>query len=69
MIVGVSNGAAEEDWCWDLNPGAAAILRRGSHRGFWGRRERGSCSFVGGEEKGPRSFGGEGKEDHSALVQ
>ena len=28
MIVGVSNGAAEEDWCWDLNPGATAIPRR-----------------------------------------
>ena len=23
---GVGNGAAEEDWCWDLNPGAAAML-------------------------------------------
>ena len=21
----VGNGAAEEDWCWDLNPGVAAI--------------------------------------------
>ena len=36
LIIGrVRNGAAEEDWCWDLNPGAAAILRRGSH-GFGG---------------------------------
>ena len=25
-IVGaVGNGAAEEDWCWDLNPGVAAM--------------------------------------------
>ena len=48
---GVGNGAAEEDWCWDLNPGAAAILGRGP------------CGFggVGGEnhaalaEKGERS--------------
>ena len=23
---GVGNGAAEEDWHWDLNPGEAAIL-------------------------------------------
>ena len=22
---GVGNGAAEEDWCWDLNPGAATM--------------------------------------------
>ena len=22
---GVRNDAAEEDWCWDLNPGAATI--------------------------------------------
>ena len=22
---GAGNGAAEEDWCWDLNPGTAAI--------------------------------------------
>ena len=26
----VGNGAAEEDWCWDLNSGAAAL------RGFLG---------------------------------
>ena len=25
----VRNGAAEEDWYWDLNPGAAAIPERG----------------------------------------
>ena len=23
---GVGNGAAEEDWCWDFNPGKAVIL-------------------------------------------
>ena len=23
---GVRNGAAEEDWCWDLSPGVAAML-------------------------------------------
>ena len=22
---GVGNGAAEEGWCWDLNPGVAAM--------------------------------------------
>ena len=25
---GVRNGAAEEDWLWDLNPGVAAIPKR-----------------------------------------
>ena len=51
MIVGgVGNGAAEEDWHWDLNPGAAVIPERGPH----------SFGGVGGEnhtalaEWGPR---------------
>ena len=26
MVGGVGNGAAEEDCCWDLNPGMAAML-------------------------------------------
>ena len=25
VVGGVGNGAAEEDWCWDLNPGVAAM--------------------------------------------
>ena len=25
IVGGVGNGAAEEDWCWDLNPGLAAM--------------------------------------------
>ena len=28
---GVRNGAAEEDWHWDLNPGAAAIVDGWDH--------------------------------------
>ena len=36
---GVGNGAAEEDWRWDLNPGTAAIPGRGPH----------SSGRVGGE--------------------
>ena len=28
MVGGVGNGAAEEDWRWDLNPGTAAIPER-----------------------------------------
>ena len=27
IVRGVGNGAAEEDWHWDLNPGEAAIQR------------------------------------------
>ena len=33
---GVRNGAAEEDWHWDLNPGAAAIP--GRTMWLWWRR-------------------------------
>ena len=29
MVGGVRNGAAEEDWHWDLNPGMAAIPEGG----------------------------------------
>ena len=25
IVGGVANGAAEEDWCWDLNPVAATM--------------------------------------------
>ena len=28
IVGGVGNGAAEEDWHWDLSPGVAAILER-----------------------------------------
>ena len=38
-VEGVRNGATEEDWCWDLNPGAAVIPERGPH----------SFGGVGGE--------------------
>ena len=56
MIVGgVGNGAAEEDWHWDLNPGVAAI-------------QRGPPSF-GEEGRGPRGFGGIGGENYTALVE
>ena len=33
IVGGAGNGAAQEDWRWDLNPGAAAIWRL-----FWGPR-------------------------------
>ena len=49
LIVGrVGNGAAEEDWCWDLNPGTAAIQERGSHRfGREGREDRAALAEWG----------------------
>ena len=57
MIVGgVGNGAAEEDWCWDLNPGVAAI--EGSPCGFGGEG-RGSRRFGRVNRRGPLGFGGE----------
>ena len=44
MIVGgVRNGAAEEDWSWDLNPGAAATLGLFGTTQFW--LKLGMCSF------------------------
>ena len=33
MVGGVGNGAAEEDWRWDLNPGMAA--RRVRTKQLW----------------------------------
>ena len=54
---GVGNGAAEEDWRWDLNPGMAAMpswdhvallpCGLGSRRDFaW--KKRGERIFAGG---------------------
>ena len=50
---GVGNGAAEEDWRWDLNPGAAAIPRRES-QGFG--EEGGERTTRLWQELGPRGF-------------
>ena len=38
MVGGVRNGAVEEDWSWDLNPGTAA-LEREDHAVLKERRE------------------------------
>ena len=60
---GVGNGAAEEDWCWDLNPGTAAIPER-TIRLWWSRlgsRDFGVFAFATWlwrrRERGLRSFG------------
>ena len=60
---GVRNGAAEKDWCWDLNPGVTAMLGflelcsfrvcpflprgLGSRRDL-ARKKRGERTLVGG---------------------
>ena len=52
MIVGgFRNGDVEEDWCWGLNPGPAAIPERGP-RGF-GR----GVDHAALAEWGPRGLG------------
>ena len=56
IVGGARNGPAEEDWCWDLNPGMAAIPRERTLR-FWGRRERGPCGFGGGGREARRFWG------------
>ena len=66
---GVRNGDAEEDWCWDLNPGGAAMQSRtlrlwvlplrhglGSRRDLSGK-ERGERTLIGGPGNVPRGFG------------
>ena len=53
----MGNGAAEEDWRWDLNPGTAAIPE-GGPRGFEGGerhavlKERREDHVVLGEKRG-----------------
>ena len=51
MIVGgVGNGAAEEDWHWDLNPGVAAMPREDTW--LWWSGDPSAWA-----ESGPRGFG------------
>ena len=45
---GVGNGAAEEDWRWDLNPGAAAIPESGP-RGFGGVGDENHATWQSGD--------------------
>ena len=41
----VGNGAAEEDWCWDLNPGRAAIPE-GEDHAVWGEKREDHMVLV-----------------------
>ena len=38
---GVGNGAAEEDWRWDLNPGMAAIGSLFGEHAAWAEKDQG----------------------------
>ena len=73
MLAGVTDcrrsrkWAAEEDWRWDLNPGMAAIPKRGPH-GF-GRE--GGEDHVALAEWGPRggdTADGAGSLNHGLLL-
>ena len=46
---GVRNGDAEEDWCWDLNPGSAAIPGGENHVALaeWGPRGSNTADGAG----------------------
>ena len=67
MAGGVRNGAAEEDWRWDLNPGMTAIPERGPH-GFGGE---GGENHVALAEWGPGVYNtadGAGSLNHGLLL-
>ena len=60
---GVRNGAAEEDWRWDLNPGTIArhsSQARGNHvaLGLPLPRVLGSRRDLAGKERGERTLAG-----------
>ena len=63
---GVGNGAAEEDWCWDYNPGVATMLGGWNHVALrcsllpsglgskrdLARKKRGERTLVSGPREG-----------------
>ena len=64
---GVRNGAAEEDWCWDLKPGSAAIPERGP-RSFGAEEGENHAALA---EWGPHSgdtADGAGSLNHGLLL-
>ena len=60
---GVGNGATEEDWHWDLNPGAAAI-GKGRPRSSEGK---GRGSRSSGVNRKDHAVLKESREDHVVL--
>ena len=67
MLAGVTdcgrswNGAAEEDWCWDLNPGVAATVDGWDHVALGCSllpHGLGSSRDLTGKEKGERTLAG-----------
>ena len=68
MIVGgVGNGAAEEDWRWDLNLGAAAIPRREPH-GFGGEGGENHAALAEWGPRGGDTADGAGSLNHGLLL-
>ena len=71
----VRNGAAEEDWRWDLNPGVAAIERedhvalkeRREGHGVWGERRERITQLWRSEQKSTTQF--RRREDHAVLEE
>ena len=67
---GVGNGAAEEDWRWDLNPGTEA-MQGGGPRGLGESQDHmalgcsllphglGSRRDIAGKKRGERTLAGE----------
>ena len=64
---GVRNEAAEEDWCWDLNPGATVIPERGYV--VLGEKGERTTWFGGRKEREPHGFGREKGERTTLLWQ
>ena len=67
MVGGVGNGAAEEDWHWDLNPGVAAIPERGP-RGFGGEGGENHAALAEWGPCGGNTADGAGSLNHGLLL-
>ena len=75
IVGGVRNGAAEEDWRWDLNLGVAAIERedhvalkeRREGHGVWGERRERITQLWRSEQKRTTQF--QRREDHEVLEE
>ena len=64
---GVGNGAAKEDWCWNLNLGMAAIPERGLH-GFGGVGGENHAALAEWGPCGSDTADGAGSLNHGLLL-
>ena len=64
---GAGNGASEEDWRWDLNPGEAAIPKRGS-RSFGGVGEENHAALAEWGLRGNNTADGARSLNHRLLL-